>query len=472
MNAPQDHVADYLPNSIEAEQALLGAVLMVNDTYLGVADIVRPDMFFEPLHQQIFGMIAERIEAGGRVTPLTLSAVLGKDSQSLISGDLTISKYLARLAAEGVASTIPAADYAKTIRDLWTRRQIISLSRDLMQRAAGSFQDIGVDALLDDADTELCSIRFGKSIDGVATIQEALTASLDQTAKAYQGGNALGLTTGIASLDEMIGPMMPGDLITLLGASGHGKSALAAQVLAHNAKPSLDANAGNKPGLFFSMEMANTQLARRAIAAECGITSRAQRAGEILPAEFELLTDVARRLGPLPLYFDETSGQTVSKIVRKARALKKRYKIEMIVIDHLLEIRPENSRWSKVDTVENAVRELKRLAKELQVTIFLLAQATREGQKREHWRLRSNDVYGGDVVKQSSDMLLSLGIPSVWLGEREPDPSDQKDHDRWAKQTNDWVGKAEIGAPKVRDGESGNWRQINFDGKRTLFSDR
>lgn len=470
MNAVQDP-ADYLPVSIEAEQALLGALLLQNDALDLVADIVRPEMFSEAIHARIFQIIEEMIGAGQRVTVVSLIAKLGPDASSLLTDDLTVGKYLARVAAEAT-TVLGAPDYARTVRDLWSRRQIIGFARDLMRRAAGGFDDDGVDAMLDEADTELCSIRYGKSIDGVVTFEQAINTSIDQTARAYQGTAAMGLTTGIHALDQMIGPMLPGYLVTLLGASGHGKTALAAQIIRHNAEPSLDANAGSRRGLFFSMEMGGAEIARRVLASETGFSLFKQKTGEVLPGEFDVLVEAGRRLAPLPILFDETPGQTVTKIARKARALKKRYPdISLIAIDHLLEIVAENPRWSKVDTAENAVRQLKRLAKELQVVLILLVQATREGQKREHWRLRTNDIYGGDAVKQSSDVVVALSIPGNWLAEREPDREDQKHHDKWARQVQEWEGRAEIGAPKVRDGESGSWRAIAFDGKKTLFGD-
>lgn len=471
MNALTAAGNDFVPISIEVEQALIGSVLMQNDVFFAVADTVEPEMFSEAMHRDLWMLLADRITRGDTVTPITMMALMGKDATVTIAGELTAGAYIARLAA-AATSIMLAPEYAKTIRDLWSRRRILELARDLKDRALGGIDSGDVETLLDDADQELSSIRFGKNIDGVMSLDQAMAASVNYTSKVYQGVVDIGLTTGIDAIDAMLGPMMPGDLVTALGASGHGKTALVAQILKHNAMPSLDANQSARRGLFFSMEMEGVQIARRIIAAETGITTQRQKAASIMPAEFEFLTDAARKLGPLPVMLDETPGQTTARIVRKARAIKRRHKdLALIAVDHLLEIRPEHPRWSKIDTVENAVQELKRLAKELQVVVILLAQATREGQKREHWRLRTIDLWGGDRIKQSSDMVLSIGIPSVWLAEREPDSSDQKSYDKWVQQCFQWKDKAEIGAPKVRDGESGRWATVGFDGPRALFSD-
>lgn len=470
MNMPR-RADEFLPYAIEAEQALIGALLLNNDAWGAVSDIVEAEQFGEDIHRRIWAAMAQRLDAGEAVSPLTLSAALGPDAAKEIAEGVSVSQYLARMVAEALTvGASGAASYAATVRDMWCRRQMISFGAYLQDRARGGFDDAGIQALMEEADRELAAIRFGKSVDGVVTLEAALAASVDRTAKAYQGDATPGLATGIQTLDEMIGPLMPGDLITILGASGHGKSALAAQILMHNAQPLLTSE--GHAGLFVSMEMDGAQIARRAMAAETGISTRKQRAGEILPAEFEHLADAARKLAPQRIVIDETPRQTTTRICRKARAIKRRYGISIMAIDHLLEILPENPRWSKVDTVEHAVREFKRLAKELGIVIVMLAQATREGQKRDHWRLRPSDIYGGDAVKQSSDIVLSLSIPSVWLKEREPDQEDSAAHAKWAKQSLAWDKRAEIGAPKVRDGESGSWRALTFDGARTVFGDR
>lgn len=469
MNAPQDHAADYLPSNIQAEQALLGYILMRNDTYLNVAEIVRADFFLEPLHQKIFEMIAERLEAGAGVTPLTLIAVLGKDAQVAIAGETTVAKYLARLAAEGVSTTIPATEYAKTVRDLWTRRQIINLSREMMQRAAGGFDDDGVEAILDGADQELASIRYGKTVAGVAHIGELAARALSQTASAYQTTAKVGFDTGISAIDAIMGPIMPGDVLTLIGPSGGGKSALAAQILCRNCEPSLDTNRGIS-GLFISQEMGGAQIARRVLATHTGISTRAQRSGEVLEAEYGFLQDAASKMQSLPFYVDESGMQTARSIIRKLRAMKARYGIKIAVIDHLLLIQPENNRWSKFDTIEQAMMKVKDAAKALDMVIIMIAQLTQESQKRETtWRVRGVDVFGGGMIKQCSDVLMTVTLPHKWL--REHEPSDDRHRGKWEADCLRWDGKAEVGFPKIRDGEDGKTTSVGFEGVRMWFKD-
>jgi replicative DNA helicase len=172
----------------------------------------------------------------------------------------------------------------------------------------------------------------------------------------------------------------------------------------------------------FSQEMLAVQIARRAIAAESGVPTWRQRKASIDFADFDALTAAAKKLEAMPIYIDQTANQKVSQIVRKTRHMKKLYGISFVVVDHLLEIRAEHAKQSKFDVIENAARELKKLAKEENVTVLLLAQVTREAQKRDHWRVRDQDLFGGDVVKQSSDVMFSVSIPTVFIQQREPRP--------------------------------------------------
>ena len=466
MNA-STKIEEFLPHSIEAEQALLGAVLLQNDVYLLTCEAIEPEMFFESLHGKLWEMLGERITQGQSVNAITLGIALGPDA-AMGYGGITVSKYLARLVTEAV-STIGAPDYARTIRELWQRRRIIALARDVIERAVGGFDAPEVDALLDETDQQLCSIRFGKQINGVASIGELADKALLQTSQAYQSTAKIGFDTGIAAIDELMGPIMPGDMLTLLGPSGGGKSALAAQILAHNCEPSIDANRG-VPVLFISQEMGGAQVARRSLSTHTGISTRMQRTGEIVSAEYGYLRDAAERLKHLPFYVDESGRQSTSRIIRKLRAMKKRYGIRMAVIDHLLLIRPENQKMSKFDTIEFAAMEIKDVAKELDIAVILLAQLTRESQKREFWRIRDMDLFGGDQVKQCSDIMMTVTLPEKWLRQREPDQGD-KLRAKWEGDCLRWEGKAEIGFPKLREGEDGRSCSVSFDGPRMLFKD-
>lgn len=459
---------DWLPHNIEAEQALLGAVLMTNDAWDACSELVEADHFFEPLHTKLWTLLGERIMAGQTITPVTLVAQLGSDAGFEIFDGMSVGEYVARLSAQSaIPRHVPA--YAGTIRDLWARRRLIALTRDLQSCAMGG-EGSDIQGLLDHADSELGAIRFGKQVSGIDLVGDLAETALRQTADAFRLGGAVGFDTGIQSLDEMIGPIMPGDLVTILAPSGHGKSAIAAQILRHNAMPSLDSTRGQAPGLFVSMEMAGTQVARRVMATDSRISAREQKEGRVNQAEYEKLQATAAALRNLPLYIDSSGRQKTSTIVKKLRAMKKAHGIRMAAVDHLLLIQPESAKWSKFDIIDHAAIELKDAAKDLDIAILLLAQVTREAQKRETWRIRDQDLFGGDSVKQASDIFLTVCLPEKWLRQREPEIG-SKERGKWDADCERWRDRAEISAPKVRDGDDGSARTVAFDGPRMVFHD-
>lgn len=457
------------PVSVEAEQALLGAVLMQSAAYFLAAEHVDEECFCEPLHAKLWSMMAGIIDGGRVLDPITLIVALGPDSESDVAG-MKLREYVARIAANAT-SVISAPDYAKTIRSLWKRRRLMALGQQIAYRAQGGADEGDVDELLDDLDGELTGIRFGQNIAGVTWLKDAANEALRQTAENYEARDRIkiGLETGIKELDEMIGPMMAGDLITIAAPSGHGKTAIAAQILCAASTASLDSNQG-RPAFFVSQEMGAAAIARRVMSSWTGISTRKQRAGSIDVSEYEALESAVRSTAQVKILFDESGRQTFSKIARKARAMKKLYGIGSMAVDHLRLIRPENQKMGAIETIEHAAMGFKDLAKELEIVIFQLAQLSRESQKSaSSWRFNDQSIWGGEMIKMASDVMLAVVIPGKWLRQRQPDPMDTKDYDKWARQTEEWRDGAEIGTLKVRDGDDGDWRRVEFSGARMIF---
>lgn len=458
-----------MPASVEAEQALLGAVLLQNDAYFLAAEFIDADCFSEPLHAHFWEMIQLRMDAGRKVDPVQLSISLGPDAEEKI-GDITVREYVARLVVNAT-SIVSAPDYAKTIHDLWKRRRLIAVAQQISHRANGGYDGSEVDDLFDEFDVELTGIRYGQNVTGVRWLKDAADDALRQTAENYQsqGKCKIGIETGISEIDAMIAPIMGGDLVTIVAPSGHGKTSLAAQILCAASAASLDVNQG-RPSFFVSQEMGAAQIARRVMASWTGISTRKQRAGSIDVSDWEQLEGAARNTATVRVLFDESGRQTFSRIARKARAMKRLYGIGAMAVDHLRLIKPEHSKMGAIETIEHAAMGFKDLAKELNIAVFQLAQLSREGQKgATHWRFTDQALWGGDMIKQASDVMLGVVIPYKWLGQRQPDPNDQKDFDAWVRDRERWKNKAEIGRLKVRDDEDGDWTEIDFDGPRMLF---
>jgi replicative DNA helicase len=224
-----------MPQSVEAEQALLGAVLMNTAAFYLAAEHVDAECFAEPLHAKFWEMIQFRIDSGRTLDPVQFAISLGPDAEERI-GDITVREYVARLAVNAV-SVISASDYAKTIRELWKRRRLIGLAHQINYRAWEIAAESNVDELMEELDVEFSSLRFGTKAPGVVKMSEAVTSAIEMTARVYQGGAEPGIESRVPEIARLLGPLMPGDLVTLLAASGNGKTAMAGQLLTDAAAP-------------------------------------------------------------------------------------------------------------------------------------------------------------------------------------------------------------------------------------------
>jgi len=446
--------------------------MMNPDAYFATCEIVDPECFSEPVHGTLWKLAGARIERGERADPVALIAALGKDATEKV-GPITLRKYVARVAASAT-SVINATDYARTVRDLYNRRRLISFGQMLAYRAHGGIDTGSVDDLIEEADQELGQIRSGKADTSIRWLHEAAGAAVKQTADGYQhsADRKVGLRTGIYELDNLFGPLFGGDLITIAAPSSHGKTALLTQILCAASESSLDATQG-RPSFFVSQEMTGTQIARRVLASWTQVSTRRQRSGMIDEDEFRKLEDAARSASRVRVLFDDSGQQKASTIARKARAMKRLHGIGAMGIDHLLLIKPEHPRDTAVQTVERAAMLFKQLAKDLDIVIFQLAQLTRESQfNAKHWRFSSQSLWGGDAIKQNSDFVIGQTFPRKWLREREPANKESPEGQRWDIQMAEWEGKVDIGALKIRDDEDGSWFPLMFDGATMTFGTR
>ncbi len=454
--------------SIEAEQALLGAVIVNNAAYFVVQATVQAEHFYEHVHRVIWQVLAKRLDTSGSATPALLAADLGADG-SLQIGDIDLRKYVARLAAE--ATTIAnAQDYATTIANLWRKRQLQSLGQTLIDQATAGFDGPSVDDVLRDTDSRLIDIAYGKRIQTLKSIREAAFDAIDATSAAYKGGLPPGFSFGLPTLDEICGRMMPGDLVVLLAPSHHGKTALATQILRSVSLPSLDATQGI-PSLFIEMEMKAKDIVRRMLAKDSGVSVRGQESGEIDELQFAELVDAARGLERLNIEIDDSGSQTVSRIIAKIRVMAKLKGVRFVASDHVKLFDGDSPKMTAMEVIGDAARRLKAVGMETGVVNLLLAQPTRESRKREgSGRPRVEDIYGGGVLEEMADIIIGLHNPTEGLIQREPETG-TKEYAEWQRELQRWTGKVEMAALKRRRGKQSGWRMFNYDGPTTTFSE-
>src|SRR5215831_624842 len=329
------------PHNIEAEQALLGAVLVNNEAFYRVSDFLEPGHFFEPLHQKIFELSGSLIRAGKVATPVTLKTFLPAD---LDVAGLTVSQYLARLAAEAT-TVINAADYGHTIYDLAIRRSLIVIGEDMVNVAYDAPVDLPPQNQIEDAERRLYELaETGKYDGGFQRFASALTTAVDMAARAYQrDGRLSGLATGLHDLDRMMGGLQASDLVIVAGRPGMGKTSLATNIAYNIARAwrgdvRPDGNTETVNGGiigFFSLEMSAEQLATRIISEQTEIPSYRIRRGEIDPSDFDRIAAVAREMESLPLYIDETGGLSIAQLAARARRLKRQKGLDLLVVDYL-----------------------------------------------------------------------------------------------------------------------------------------
>src|SRR5436853_5027047 len=361
------------PHNIEAEQSLLGAVLVNNEALYRVSDFLEPTHFFEPIHQQIFDIARSLIRTGKLASPVTLKTFLPADAN--IAG-LTLPQYLARLAAEAT-TIINAADYGRAIYDLAIRRDLIAIGEDMVNVAFDAPVDFAPRDQIEDAERRLYDLaETGRYGGGFQKFETALTTAVDMAARAYQReGSLSGLATGLKDLDSKMGGLQPSDLIIVAGRPGMGKTALATNIAYNIARAwrgevradgHIDTVNGGIVG-FFSLEMSAEQLATRIIAEQTGIPSSTIRRGGINERDFERIRDVAIELQHLPFFIDETGGLTVAQLADRARRLKRQKGLDLLVLAYiqLLQGSSRRSQENRVQEVSEVTKNLKALPTEL-----------------------------------------------------------------------------------------------------------
>jgi replicative DNA helicase len=464
------------PHNIEAEQALLGAILVNNDAFYRVSDFLEPKHFFEPIHQTIYETAGSLIRMGKIATPVTLKTFVPADTDI---GGMTVGQYLARLAAEAT-TIINAQDYGRTIYELALRRDLIRIGEDMVNVAFDAPVDFAPRAQIEDAERRLYELaESGRYDGGFQRFAQALTIAVDMAAKAFQrDGKLSGIATGLRELDNKMGGLQPSDLIVVAGRPGMGKTALATNIAyniakAHRAEVQADGTMKSANGGivgFFSCEMSAEQLATRILAEQTSIASSTIRRGGISEADFEKIRDYSIELQSLPLYVDETGGLSISQLTARARRLKRQKGLDLIVVDYIQLLQGTSKRSdNRVQEVTEITTSLKALAKELNVPIMALSQLSRQVESRDDKHPQLSDLRESGSIEQDADVVLFVYREEYYLQNKEPKPG-TAEHEKWQTEMDLALGKAEVIIAKQRHGPTGTVK-LQFEGQFTRFSD-
>jgi len=473
-----------LPANIEAEAAFIGAALIDNRVVEEHAGQLRPEHFFEPVHSRIYERILQLLDRNATVTPVTLKPYFEADEALRELGGIT---YLARLTADGQGLLAPR-ELAGQIYDLALLRELISVGRTLVTSALDTSADVAPMAQIEQAEAALYSVA-----EGAAETRQALTfaaatrTSLGMIEKALlSGGHISGTTTGLTSINEKIGGLHESDLIIVAGRPGMGKSSLATNI-AFNAADRLrrdladgipqDQSVGAAVALF-NLEMSADQLATRILAEQSGISSEALRMGKISRDDFQQLAFASQRLAELPLYIDDTPALSIAALRSRARRLKRRHNIGLVIVDYLQLLQgTARANDNRVNEISEISRGLKTLAKELNVPVIALSQLSRAVEQREDKRPMLSDLRESGSIEQDADMVWFIYREDYYVAAREPkrpsEGDDAKTHDahaQWAADMERVYGLAELIVAKQRHGATGKVR-LKFEPRITRFSD-
>jgi replicative DNA helicase len=472
-----EEAAQALPHNVEAEAALLGALMIDNRIVEDVQLKLKPHHFFEPLHGRIYEAILKLTDSNRVANPVTLRPLFETDESIKEVGG---PAYLAQLTGSG-AAVIGARDFAAQIYDLALLRALIGVGRDLVEGALDTSEDVAPLAQIERAETALYSVAEEGGAQGRAkSFADATKEALEMAERALNsGGHLSGFTTGLESLNAKIGGLHKSDLIIVAGRPGMGKSALgtnigfaAARRFLQDAENGIEpAKSAGAPVALFSLEMSADQLATRILAEQSGISSENLRMGRISQQEFRQLARAAAELQSLPLYIDDTPGLTIAALRTRARRLKRQKGIGLIVVDYLqlLQGTSRSGEANRVQEISEISRGLKQLAKELDVPVIGLSQLSRAVEQREDKRPQLSDLRESGSIEQDADIVIFIYREDYYLAAKQP-ADDHPDFAEWQEQMARAYGRAEVIVAKQRHGATGKV-PLRFDSKITKFSD-
>ncbi|MBM5786595.1 MAG: replicative DNA helicase [Pelagibacterales bacterium] len=463
VNTPKE-----LPNNIEAEQIILGSILVNNEIFDEISNIINENIFFDPIHQKIFSYISTLISKGLLATPITLKNYLEND-QSL--KEIGGSDYIAKLTRLS-GSILQAKDFAKLIYDLHLRRKLIELSGETLSEANNKNLETSAEQLIEKTEKKLFDLaERGKFDRSYISFQNALIETVEMAQKAFKNDEGIvGVPTGLKDLDERLGGLHSSDLLIIAGRPSMGKTALATNIAFHAAKNILEKKGGKSSVAFFSLEMSSEQLSTRILSEQTRIKSNDIRRGKITEDELERFIETSKTIAELPLYIDETPAIKISTLANRARRIKRLHGIDMIVVDYIQLMKTDNYKYDgRVQEIGEITQGLKALAKELNVPVLALSQLSRAVEQREDKKPQLSDLRESGSIEQDADVVMFVYRPEYYLEKSEPQAG-TAEHITWQEKMSQIHNQAQIIIGKQRHGPTGVIN-VEFDSAYTKFKD-
>jgi len=454
-----------LPNNIEAEQSVIGSILVSNEIFDEINTIISNLNFYDPMHQKIFSAIESLVYKGMLANPITLKNYFENEKD-----DLNVPEYLVKITKFSTSSR-QAIEYSRIIYDMFVRRELIKISENTIDSAKLNDLDTNGQTIIENSERLLFDLaEKGSFNSSLVKFDEAMKQTIEMASAAYKNEEGLvGVPTGLRDLDDRLGGLHNSDLIIIAGRPSMGKTALATNIAFHAAQKLLEK--GKKSSIaFFSLEMSSEQLSTRIIAEQSRIKSNDIRRGKISDEQFDKFIETSKNISELPLYIDETPAISIAAMSNRARRIKRLFGLDMIVVDYIqLMTGSLNNRDGRVQEISQITQGLKAIAKELKVPVVALSQLSRAVEQRDDHKPQLSDLRESGSIEQDADVVMFVYRAAYYLERKEPQAA-TVEHAEWQAKMSEIAHLAQIIIAKQRHGPTGNI-DLEFEAMFTKFKD-
>ncbi len=454
-----------LPNNIEAEQSVIGSILVTNEIFDEINTIISNINFYDPMHQKIFGAIESLIYKGMLANPITLKNYFENEKD-----EINIPEYLIKI-TKFSTSVRQAIEYSKIIYDMFVRRELIKISEQTIDSAKINEVDTNGQTIIENSERLLFDLaEKGSFNSSLVKFDDAMKQTIEMASAAYKNeGGIVGVPTGLRDLDDRLGGLHQSDLIIIAGRPSMGKTSLATNIAFNAAKFILD-NGKKSSVAFFSLEMSSEQLSTRILSEQSRIGSNDIRRGRISDEQFDQFIDTSKNIAELPLFIDETPAISIAAMSNRARRIKRLHGLDMIVVDYIQLMRGTTfNKDGRVQEISQITQGLKAIAKELSVPVVALSQLSRQVEQRDDHKPQLSDLRESGSIEQDADVVMFVYREGYYLQRKEPREA-TVEHAEWQAKMNEVAHLAEIIIGKQRHGPIGKVT-LEFEERFTKFKD-
>jgi len=454
-----------LPNNIEAEQSVIGSILLSNEIFDDINILISAKNFYDPMHQKIFNAIEKLIYSGMLANPITLKNYFENEKD-----ELNVPDYLVKITKFSTASR-QAIEYSKLIYDLFVKRELIKISENVIDTAKLNDLDHDGQSIIESFEKSLFDLaEKGSFNSSIVKFDEAMKMTIEMASSAYKNEEGIvGVPSGLTDLDDRLGGMHKSDLIIIAGRPSMGKTALATNI-AFNAAKKIQDDGRKSSVAFFSLEMSSEQLSTRILAEQSRIKSNDIRRGRISEEQFDKFIETSKNISELPLYIDETPAISIAAMSNRARRIKRLFGLDLIVVDYIQLMQGTTfNKDGRVQEISQITQGLKAVAKELSVPVLALSQLSRAVEQRDNHKPQLSDLRESGSIEQDADVVMFVYREAYYLERKEPRPA-TVEHAEWQAKMSEVSNLAEIMISKQRHGPTGNI-MLEFEAMFTKFKD-